>query len=102
MSNNWLSWYSSTVSLSSFYQKPFSHRDHKSLVILFPVDIYIYHYQFDHVLRARDETIVASGLDLVGPFDENLDQMIETWAQIVTGKISQNKKKSSCVLVQYD
>lgn len=49
----------------------------------------MYHYQFDHELRARDEKIVASGLDLVGSFDENLEQMIESWTQIVKGKISQ-------------
>lgn len=49
----------------------------------------MYHYQFDHELRARDEKIVASGLDLVGSFDENLEQMIDSWTQIVKGKISQ-------------
>lgn len=49
----------------------------------------MYHYQFDHELKARDEKIVASGLDLVGSFDENLEQMIESWTQIVKGKISQ-------------
>lgn len=49
----------------------------------------MYHYQLGNALRARDEKIVASGLDLVGPFGENLEEMIETWAQIVTGKISQ-------------
>jgi hypothetical protein len=49
-------------------------------------------------LRARDEKIVASGLDLVGPFDENVEEMIEAWTQILTGKISQ--KNSNCVLLQ--
>lgn len=49
----------------------------------------MYHYQFDHELGARDQKIVASGLDLMGSFDENLEQMIESWTQIVKGKISQ-------------
>lgn len=75
MSSDWLFWYN-TVKPSGSYQKSLSHRHHKSLEL--SCFLLMYHYQFDHELRARDEKIVASGLDLVGSFDENLEQMIDS------------------------